>query len=49
LKKKLIYKLKVLLGYQRIFDRKGVETLEGGGGVKGNKRFYEGGRWRCAL
>jgi hypothetical protein len=45
---RLVYELKVILGYQRILDPKGIQTFMEGG-VKRNKGFYEGGRWRCAL
>jgi hypothetical protein len=43
-----VYELKVLLGYQRILDpKKSKHFMEGE--VKGNKGFYESGRWKCAL
>jgi hypothetical protein len=46
--RRLVYKIKVLQGYQRILDpKKSKHFMEGR--AKGNKRFYEGGRWRCAL
>jgi hypothetical protein len=40
---KLVYKLKVLLGYQRILDPKGVQTFNGRG-IKKKKGLYESGR-----
>jgi hypothetical protein len=42
-----IYKLKVLLGYQKILDPKGIQTLEEGG-IKGNKGFHENGSRKFA-
>jgi hypothetical protein len=45
---KLVYELEVLLGYQRILDPRGSQTLEGGR-IKINKELYEGGGGRCAL
>jgi hypothetical protein len=41
--RRLVYDLKVVLGYQRIMDLKGIQTFMEGI-VKGNKRLYEGGR-----
>jgi hypothetical protein len=45
---RLVYRLEVLLGYQRILNPKGVQTLEGGKNKK-NRGLYEGGKWKCAL
>jgi len=42
---KLIYKLEVLIGYQKILDPKNAQMLEG---IKGSKGLYEGGKWKCA-
>jgi hypothetical protein len=44
---KLIYEINVFLGYQRIMDPKGIQTLEGRRNKK-KKGFCEGGNWRCA-
>jgi hypothetical protein len=44
---RFVYEVKVLLGYQRIFNPKKSKHLKEGK-VKGNKGFCEGGRWRCA-
>jgi len=44
---KFVSGLKVLLGYQRILDPKGSQTLEGRK-IKINEELYEGGGKRCA-
>jgi hypothetical protein len=48
IEKMFVYRLKVLLVYQKILNPKGVQTLEEGK-VKGNKELYEGGRWKCIV
>jgi hypothetical protein len=48
LKERFVYGLEFFLGYQRILDPKGVQTLERGRSKK-KRGLYEGGRWRCAL
>jgi hypothetical protein len=48
IERELLYGLEVLLGYQRILDPRGSQTLEGGR-IKINKNLYEGEGGRCAL
>jgi hypothetical protein len=43
----LVYRPEVLLGYQRILDPRGIQTLEGGK-LKKKKKIYEGGGGRFA-
>jgi hypothetical protein len=45
---RLVYKLKVILGYQRILNPKGAQTFEGRRSKK-NKGLYKSGKGRCAL
>jgi len=45
--RRLVYELKIFLGYQKIMDPKGIQTFYGRK-AKGNKEFHEGGKWRCA-
>jgi len=45
---RFVYKLKVLLGYQRIMTQNASKLLKEGG-VKGNKGLCESGRWKCPL
>jgi hypothetical protein len=45
--RKLIYELKVFLGYEKILNAKGIQTLYGRKNKK--NKLYEGGKWRCAL
>jgi len=45
--RRLVYELKVLLGYQRSWIQKASKHFIEGG-LKRNKGFYEGGKWRCA-
>jgi hypothetical protein len=43
---KLVYKPKVLLGYQKILNPRGAQTLEGGTSKK-NRGIYESGKRSC--